>query len=147
MDNLLIFGTLIFCFHFLDLVCTTIFDTRKFENNGCKRVIIFGTSVLILALVAFIGMKNAASCVRYEVMPVLAMYVRDWHLDSPAHYHIEAETKWPPFPRRHFQMDFLWMKMYIMQRNGKVVRMTALAVTTKLDRFPRRLQLIVNQFV
>ena len=21
--------------------------------------------------------------------------------------HIEAETKWPPFSRRHFQMDFL----------------------------------------
>ena len=21
-------------------------------------------------------------------------------------YHIEAETKWPPFSRQHFQMDF-----------------------------------------
>ena len=24
--------------------------------------------------------------------------------------HIEAETKWPPFSRRHFQMDFLEWK-------------------------------------
>ena len=22
-------------------------------------------------------------------------------------YHIEAETKWPPFSRQHFQMDFV----------------------------------------
>ena len=26
--------------------------------------------------------------------------------------HIETETKWPPFSRRHFQMHFSWMKMY-----------------------------------
>ena len=26
------------------------------------------------------------------------------------HQHIEAETKWPPFSRRHFQMDFLEWK-------------------------------------
>ena len=26
-------------------------------------------------------------------------------------YHIEAETKWPPFRRRHFQIHFSWMKM------------------------------------
>ena len=26
------------------------------------------------------------------------------------HYHIEAETKWPPFSRQHFQMHFLEWK-------------------------------------
>ena len=28
-------------------------------------------------------------------------------------YHIEAETKWPPFSRRHFQIDFLEWKCMI----------------------------------
>ena len=27
------------------------------------------------------------------------------------HQHIEAETKWLPFRRRHFQMHFHWIKM------------------------------------
>ena len=28
------------------------------------------------------------------------------HIVNITLYHIEAETKWPPFSRRHFQMEF-----------------------------------------
>ena len=30
--------------------------------------------------------------------------------DVPSYLHIEAQTKWPPFPRQHFQMHFLEWK-------------------------------------
>ena len=34
-----------------------------------------------------------------------------WSIQSGLQ-HIEAETKWPLFRRRHFQMHFAWMKMH-----------------------------------
>ena len=45
----------------------------------------------------------------------LPMWWQWWWLQSEnlsyhRHYHIEAETKWPTFSRRHFQMHFLVWK-------------------------------------
>ena len=38
------------------------------------------------------------------------------------HYHIEAETRWPPFSKRHFQMDFLEWKFWLDFGTTSVVR-------------------------
>ena len=43
---------------------------------------------------------------------IIGQYVTSvLHLYAIVHWNIEAETKWPPFSKRHFQMIFL-MKMY-----------------------------------
>ena len=48
----------------------------------------------------------------YETVFVMhAFHATDCQGNQPQDYkHIEAETEWPPFTRRHFQMHFLEWK-------------------------------------
>ena len=44
-----------------------------------------------------------------DVYMMLAKWTDEW---TAINKHIEAETKWPPFSRLHFQMHFLEKEIY-----------------------------------
>ena len=88
------------------LNCTSI-DNSNIYVCELGRKTISDTNFTSKSLSANLGLGKLLPLCQLEMLspePLSAMF-------SMFSYHIEAETKWPPFRRWHFQNTFSWMKM------------------------------------